>query len=219
LFSQSYFQLSNKITLKSSIAILYSQRVINHRKIIKDIKSSSVTNNRFKMHRTHHVELRLLLTCFYIHLICHTFLYIKQVFFHNSLLSSPFRHPYAYVHIRAIVGSCVSLLYRFLLLYALWRRMAALLLISIIFLATLTTMRLFLDFYGYFSGYIEQSLYYPFEPFDKKLMIEEIIDLVFALIQDGIGLGFSFYIFTDIVNHNKSRRSMRQLNYRSSISI
>ena len=49
-------------------------------------------------------------------------------------------------------------------------------------------------------------------------MIEEIIDLIFALIQDCTGLIFSFYMFTDIVNRNKSRRSTKILNHRSSIS-
>jgi hypothetical protein len=94
------------------------------------------------MHRSHHIELRLFLTCFYIYLNCQTFLYVKRVIFHYALLSSPFTHPYLYIHIRAIVGSCVSLIYRCLLLYALWRKMADLLLISIVFLATLICLRL-----------------------------------------------------------------------------
>jgi hypothetical protein len=96
--------------------------------------------------------------------------------------------------------------------------MADLLLISIIFLAVHIGVQLIFDVYGYFSGYVKQSLYYPFNSFDTKLMIEEIIDLIFALIQDCTGLIFSFYMFTDIVNRNKSRRSTKILNHRSSIS-
>ena len=170
------------------------------------------------MHRTHHIELRLLLTCLYIYLNCYTFLYAKQVIFHYSLFSSSSANGYTYIHIRTIVGSCVSLIYRCLLLYALWRKMADLLLISIIFLAALTGIQLILDVYGYFSGYVKQSLYYPFNSFDTKLMIEEVIDLIFALIQDCTGLIFSFYMFTDIVKINKSRRSINILKHRSSIS-
>jgi len=143
---------------------------------------------------------------------------MKQIIFHYSLLSSPFTHPYTYIHIRAIVGGCVLLIYRFLLLYALWRKMPDLILIAIIFLAALLGVRLIFDFYGYFSGYIKQSLYYPFDSFDTKLMLEEIIDLIFTLIQESLGLIFSFYIFTDTINRNKPRRSTIEFNHLSSIS-
>jgi hypothetical protein len=170
------------------------------------------------MHRSHHIELRLFLTCFYIYLNCQTFLYVKRVIFHYALLSSPFTHPYLYIHIRAIVGSCVSLIYRCLLLYALWRKMADLLLISIVFLATLICLRLIFDFYGYFSGYIKQSLYYPFNSFDTKPMAEEMVDSIFSLIQNSIGLVLSFYMFTDIININRSVRSTKQVHHQSSIS-
>ncbi|CAF2510008.1 unnamed protein product [Rotaria sp. Silwood2] len=167
------------------------------------------------MHRSHYIELRLLLTCFYIYLNCQTILHVKLVIFHNSLLSSPFTHPYTYIHIRAIIGGCVSLVYRCLLLYAIWRKMADLLLISIIFLTALTCLRIIFDFYGYFSGYIKQSLYYPFDSFDKKSMAEEIIDLIFALIQNSFGLILSIYMLDGIMNDSRARRTMRELNRQS----
>ncbi|CAF0916022.1 unnamed protein product [Rotaria sordida] len=165
------------------------------------------------MHRFHRTELRLLLTCFYIYLNCHTILYVKQVIFHNSLLSSPFTHPYTYIHIRTIVGSTVGLVYRCLLLYALWRKMPDLLLISIIFLTALMCLRIFFDIYGYLSGYIKQSLYYPFNSLDKKSMTEEIIDLIFSLIQNSFGLVLSIYMFKDIINNSRTRRIIKELNY------
>ena len=115
-------------------------------RIIKDIQSSFVINS-FKMRRSHHTELRLLLTFLYIYLNCNTFVYVKQVVFHYSLLSSPFKYPYTYIHIRAIVGGCVSFIYRCLLIYALWRKMADLLLISILFLTALISLRLIFDFF------------------------------------------------------------------------
>ncbi|CAF3427211.1 unnamed protein product [Rotaria socialis] len=169
------------------------------------------------MYRSHHIELRLLLTCFYIYLNCHTILYVKQVIFHYAFLSSPFTYPYTYIHIRTIVGSCVSLIYRCLLLYALWCKMADLLLISIIFLTALICLRIVFDFYGYFSGYIKQSLYYPFNTFDKKSITEEIIDLIFALMQHFIGLLLSTYMFKDIIsNYGRRRRKIKEFNYQLS---
>lgn len=170
------------------------------------------------MHRSHHIELRLLLTCFYIYLNCQSFLYVKHVIFHYGLLSTPFTHPYMYIHIRAIVGNCISLIYRVFLLYAIWHKMADLLLISITFLAALMCLRLIFDLYGYFSGYIKQSLYYPFDSFDTKTMAEEIIDLIFSLIQNSVGLVLSFYMFTDIIKINKSARLTKGINHRSSVA-
>lgn len=165
------------------------------------------------MDRSHHIELRILLTCFYIYLNCQTLFYVKEVVFHYSLLSSPFTDPYTYIHIRAIVGSCVSLFYSCLLLYALWRKKADLLLISIIFLTALICLRVIFDLYCYFSGYIKRSLYYPFDSFDTKSMTEEIIDLIFALIRNCIGLILSIYMFRNIINDNRSERPMKELNH------
>ncbi|UJR29154.1 hypothetical protein I4U23_010368 [Adineta vaga] len=171
------------------------------------------------MDRSHHIELRLLLTCFYIYLNCHTILYIKQVSFHFFLLTSPFSQPFVYMHIRATVGSCVSLIYRCLLLYALWKKMADLLLVSIIFLTALISLRVIFDLYGYFSGYIKQSLYYPFPSLETKTMTEEIVDLIFTLIRNCIGLILSIYMFTDIIrNHQPTTNMGKEINHRSSIS-
>jgi hypothetical protein len=135
-----------------------------------------------KGNHNHHIELRLLLICFYI--------YIKQVTFHYSLLSSPFQHPYTYI---------------------LWHQMVDLLLISIIFLIGLICLRVIFDFYGY------RSLYSPFESFETKSITEKIIDFVFALIQTCFGLVLSTYMFIDIVNDNISRRAQRKSMHRLSI--
>ncbi len=70
----------------------------------------------------------------------------------------------------------------------------------------------------YFSGYIKQSLYYPFNSFDTKPMAEEMVDSIFSLIQNSIGLVLSFYMFTDIININRSVRSTKQVHHQSSIS-
>ena len=158
------------------------------------------------MHPSHHIELRLLLTCFYIYLNYQTLIYIKHVTFHYSLLSSPFQHPYTYIHIRALAGNCTSFIYRCLLLYALWHKMSDLLLVSIIFLIGLLCLRIIFDFYGYYSGYITRSLYYPFQSLTSKSMIEESIDLLFAFLKNSLGLVLSIYIFTDLVKENRSRR-------------
>ncbi|CAF0867073.1 unnamed protein product [Rotaria sp. Silwood1] len=167
------------------------------------------------MRSSHLTELRLLLICFYIYLNCHTIVYVKQVIFHCSMLSSPFAHPYTYIHIRAVVGGCASLIYRFLLLYATWRKMADLLLISLIFLTALICLQLIFDFYGYFSGYIKQSLYYPFNSFDKKSMAEEISDLIFALIQNSFGLILSIYMLKGIINNSGARRPVKESKHQS----
>jgi hypothetical protein len=140
------------------------------------------------------------------------------VIFHYSLVSSRFEHPYIYIHIRAIVGGSISITYRFLLLYALWRKMADLFLISLIFLVAVILTRLTLDFYCYSSGYIKQSLYYPFDSFETKSMTEEIIDLVFALIQNCFVIVLSIYMFTDMVNDNRPSRSTKELYQPSSQS-
>ena len=174
------------------------------------------------MNQSQHIELRLLLACFYIYLNCHTLLYIKQVFFHYLLLSpsslSSFTYSYTYICIRGIAGSCVSVIYRFLLLYALWYKMGDLLLISIVFLMGLLCLQLIFDIYGYYSGYIQQSLYYPFHSFKTKSMTEEMIDLIFVFIKNCFGLILSIYMFIDIMNNNRRRRSTIQSIQRSSIS-
>ena len=167
------------------------------------------TTESQEMHRSHRSELRILLTCFYIYLNCNTFLYMKQTFFHNSLLTSPFTYPYTYVHIRAIIGNCISVLYRSLLLYALWRQMPDLLLVSIIFLIVLLVIRLIFDIYGYYSGYIARSLYYPFESFKTKSMFEEITDLILTLACNCFGLIFSIYMLIDMMEHNTSTSNNR----------
>ncbi len=170
------------------------------------------------MHRSRHIELRLLLTCFYIYLNCHSVLYIKQVIFQYLLLSSSFTYSHTYIHIGVMAGHCVSLIYRFLLLYALWHRMADLILISIVFLIGLICLRFVFDFYGYYSGYIQHSLYCPFDSLNTKTMTEEIIDFVFVFIQNCFGLILSIYLFIDIINNNRSkRRSTEELHHRSSI--
>ncbi|CAF0960986.1 unnamed protein product [Adineta ricciae] len=171
------------------------------------------------MNRTHHIELRLLLTCLYIYLNYQTIVYIKQVIFHFSFFESPFDQPFMYIHIRATVGSCVSLIYRCLLLYALWKKMADLLLVSIIFLGALAGLRVIFDVYGYFSGYIKQSLYYPFPSFETKQMTEEVVDLVFVLLRNCVGLVLSMYMFTDLIsNHTLSNHGTKETDRRSSIS-
>jgi hypothetical protein len=169
------------------------------------------------MHPSHRVELRLLLTCFYIYLNFQTLIYIKQVTFHYSLLSKPFKHPYTYIHIRAVPGNCTSLIYRCLLLYALWHKMSDLLLISIIFLIGLLFLRATFDFYGYYSGYITRSLYYPFQSFENKSMVEEIIDSGFSLVQNCFGIVLSIYMFKDTINYNRSRRATRESIHRLSM--
>jgi hypothetical protein len=170
------------------------------------------------MHPSHHIELRLLLTCFYIYLNYQTLIYIKQVTFHYSLLTSPFQYPYTYIHIRAIPGNCTLFIYRCLLLYALWYKMSSLFLISIIFHIGLLCLRIIFDFYGYYSGYIIQSLYYPFQSFQTKSIIEEIIDFIFEFIQNSFGLILSIYMFTDTVNNNnRSRRVTRESIHRLSV--
>ncbi len=170
------------------------------------------------MHQSHRIELRLLLTCFYIYLNCYTLLYMKQVVFHYSLLSSPFTHPYAYIYIRAVAGNFAALVYRLLLLYALWHKMIDLLLISIIFLTGLICLRLIFDFYGYYSGYIKESLYYPFHSFDTKSMTEEIVDLVFSFIKNCFGLVLSIYMLMNLINDTRSRGPIGESSQRSSIS-
>ncbi|CAF0715303.1 unnamed protein product [Adineta steineri] len=181
-------------------------------------KNPHLSQHTFEMNRSHYIELRLLLTCFYIYLNYHTLIYMKQVIFHYSMLTSPFTHPYLYIHIRAIVGGCISLTYRYFLVYALWRKMADLLLISIIFLITVLSLRFLFDIYGYSTGYIKQSLYYPFNSFDTKKMSEEIIDLIFALIRNSIGLAFSCYMFTNIIYEHRSEQTTNEINHRLSIS-
>lgn len=170
------------------------------------------------MHRSDHIELRLLLTCFYIYLNCHTLLYIKQVIFHYSLLSSPLTYPYTYIHILSIAVNCAALIYRFLLLYALWHKMVDLFLVSIIFLAALICLRPIFDLYGYYSGLIKQSLYYPFHSFNIKSITEEVIDLIFVFIQNSFGLILSIYMFKDVMINDRSRISKRAVNHRLSIS-
>lgn len=166
------------------------------------------------MHPSHRSELRILITCFYIYLNCCTFLYMKQTLFHYSLLTSPFTYPYTYIHIRAIIGNFTTIFYRILLLYALWRQMSDLLLISIIFLFVLLCIRLIFDVYGYYSGYITRSLYYPFESFERKSMSEEIIDLFFTIARNCFGLLLSIYMLVDMMKHTPMIiRSNREFNH------
>ena len=168
-----------------------------------------------RRHPIHHIELRLLLTCFYIYLSCQTLIYVKQVIFHYSFFTSPFQNPYTYIHIRAIAGGCTSIIFRLLLLYAIWYQMADLSLISIVFLTVLICLRLIFDLHGYYSGHITRSLYYPFPSFPSKSMIEEIIDVTFSLLQNGFGLVLSVYTLIDIINDTRSRRANRELIRRS----
>ena len=50
-------------------------------------------------------------------------------------------------------------------------------------------------------------------------MTEEIIDLIFTLIRNSIGLALSFYIcFTDMIDDHRSQQSTKESNYRPSVS-
>jgi hypothetical protein len=97
--------------------------------------------------------------------------------------------------------------------------MGALLLISILVLAVLIGLRCIFHIYEYSSGCTKQSLYYPFEYLDIKSMAEEIIDLVFALIQNCVGLLLSIYMFNHIINDKKAAKPIKEINNRRQLSL
>ena len=195
---------------------------IRHLLLVISVGGSNRTQNRCHsrpMHRSHRIELRLLLTLFFIHLNCNTILYVKQAIFHPTLFSSPFMYPYTYIRLRALIGGSLSFVYRVLLVYALWRKMTDLYVIAIILLVLLTLLRLIFDCYGYFSGHIKHSLYYPFRSFEIKSMAEEITDLTFALIRNSVGLMLSAYLLKDMVHSIRSKETRRSESHRRQSSL
>jgi hypothetical protein len=54
---------------------------------------------------------------------------------------------------------------------------------------------------------------------DIKSMAEEIIDLVFALIRNCVGLLLSIYMFNHIINDKKAAKPIKEINNRRQLSL
>ncbi len=123
-------------------------------------------------------NLRVVLNCFYIYLISNAFQHAKQVIFQH--LNS---FSIIYVSIRTLLSALFILFTSILILYSLWTECIGLLSISTLLLIIFLTIRWMFDLYGYSSGYLQNSLYPPFQFFENnhQQFSEEITDFCFEL--------------------------------------
>ncbi|CAF1196355.1 unnamed protein product [Rotaria sp. Silwood1] len=162
-------------------------------------------------------NLRVVLNCFYVYLICNAFEYTKQVIFQYPYSISKI-YPRIYVSIRSIASTFCILIYSSLILYALWFEHVGLLSISIILLIILLIIRFVFDIYGYSVGYFEYSLYPPFDTITtnitrinnnkEKQIKEEITDFSMELIMNMIGILLTMFIIIRMLRKKCRRRQM-----------
>ncbi|CAF3674794.1 unnamed protein product [Rotaria sordida] len=162
-------------------------------------------------------NLRVVLNCFYVYLICNAFQYAKQVIFQYPYSISKI-YPRIYISTRSIVSAFCILICSSLILYTLWFEHAGLLLVSIILLIVLLLIRFIFDIYGYSVGYFEYSLYPSFDLITtnitkinitkEKQMKEEITDFSMELIINIIGILLTMFIVIRMIRKKYKRRQM-----------
>ncbi|CAF2500147.1 unnamed protein product [Rotaria sp. Silwood2] len=162
-------------------------------------------------------NLRVVLNCFYVYLICNVFQYAKQVIFQYPYSTSKLS-PRIYMSIRSIVSVFCILICSNLILYALWFEHVGLLSISTILLLVLLIIRFVFDIYGYSVGYFEYSLYPPFDLITtnitkikknkEKQIKEEMTDFSMELIMNMIGILLTMFIIIRMIIKKYKRRQM-----------
>ena len=157
-------------------------------------------------------NLRLILSCFYVYLLSNTFKYVKQVVFHYPNHLFDFHN---YVLFRCLIGLIFQTIYSILILYSLWLKHLASLMLTVFLFTAFLIARLIFDIYG--NNY-QYSIYFPFEYVIKKdstknskgkILIEEISDLIIELIINTIGILLTIVcIFRMLRKQWKQRKQM-----------